>query len=1445
MALINAENDAQSKRVISEHADLLLTDSASQLLNDWLAQSAGDYARTLQECLALLARCRKEGIPGAFAEQVRPRPPREKVQPAILALVEAKSAKLREQLIRQQQDILLSDAADDFLAAWIENEEEDDVIRNLRECRTLLAKCRDEGIEAAFAHQAPPHPSPSAPPTAELSALVNEIRRLTRPTDMPRRVELCRQALALVARETQPEQWAWLQVDLGVSLVENPLGNRADNLEEAIRNYSQALTVYTSQAYPQKWAYIMNSLGNAYCDRIKGERADNLEKAIRCYTQALTVRTRQAFPQMWASTMNNLATAYSDRIRGAKADNLEQAIRYYTQALTVYTRQAFLEKWAMTINNLAAAYSKRIRGARADNLEEAISYYTQALTVYTRQAFPADWAMTINNLAGAYLYRIRGTRADNLEEAIKHATQALTVYTRQAFPEMWADTMNKLAAAYSNRIRGARADNLEQAISYYTQALTVYTRQAFPQMWASTMNNLAKAYWMRIREARADNLEEAISHYTQALTVYTRQAFPAEWAQTCNNLAAAYSDRIQGARADNLEQAIFHYTQALTVYTPEAFPADWAKTINNLGEAYRNRIRGARADNLEQAISYYRQALTVYTRQAFPAEWAMIMNNLGEAYRERIRGARADNLEEAIKHATQALTVRTRQAFPEKWAKTMNNLAGAYFDRIRGERADNLEQAIKHATEALTVYTRQAFPAEWAKTMGNLANAYSERIRGARALNIEEAIKHATQALTVYTRQAFPQMWASTMSNLALAYSERIRGSRADNLEEAISYYRQALTVYTRQAFPEKWGVTMNNLANVYLNRIWGSRANNVEEAITNHTQALTVHTRQADPQKWAMTMNNLALAYSVRIRGKRADNLSKAISHYRQALTVCTPQAFPQACRNTAYGLGLLLYDEGRFAEARQALVTAHQAVEALRGEVPREGGKKKLAEENADLYARLVFCCLHEGDEKAAFEYAAAGKGRAFVDTLASGGFNMLTAIDSNPTLANDPLLQQYRSLSQEIDNLRLTLNSDRVSADDKERLDFELKRRQSEYERLWEDLTFKYPNLTATVTAPSLTASEAMTLAAHLQATLVEYVEHKGGWSAFVVTKDGIEHVSLDKVDETLFKETSDWIKTLETKSAGNLNAEIERKMAFGLSTTRAHLTGLHDAFIAPLQAYLPSAGQAERLIIAPFGALHQLPMGAAQNPDTKAYLSQAYTLTVTPTLAALRVSLDEARKANWQFSQPKQPLHVAHAGRQGMTNLLEKVSDSEAEMAKMFPKVKLLSSQDANPAAVAKHASGRDLIHFYCHGIFEPDNPNQSGLLLHDGFLTVQRIITDLDLSQTNLTALAACESGRVGVTQGEELVGLIQALLTSGSKAVVATLWKVNESATQAFFQHFYHAIKAGHSPAEALSHAIQAIRQTEDWEHPYFWAAFQISGLAVETPNQQQLIYTA
>ncbi|OAD19989.1 TPR repeat-containing protein [Candidatus Thiomargarita nelsonii] len=116
-----------------------------------------------------------------------------------------------------------------------------------------------------------------------------------------------------------------MQGELSNSYAQNPLDNRADNLEKAIEYYQAALQVRTPEDMPVDWATTMNNLAIAYQNRLRGTRADNLEKAIEGYQAALQVITQKDMPVEWASTMNNLANAYSDRIRGTRADNLEKA----------------------------------------------------------------------------------------------------------------------------------------------------------------------------------------------------------------------------------------------------------------------------------------------------------------------------------------------------------------------------------------------------------------------------------------------------------------------------------------------------------------------------------------------------------------------------------------------------------------------------------------------------------------------------------------------------------------------------------------------------------------------------------------------------------------------------------------------------------------------------------------------------------------------------------------------------------------------------------------------------------------------------------------------------------------------------------------------------------------------------------------------------------------
>lgn len=196
-----------------------------------------------------------------------------------------------------------------------------------------------------------------------LQPVLDELSCLARSTDMPRRIQLCRQALKQVKRATHAPLWAHLQARLADALAQSPTGNRAENLERALHHYNQALEVFTCEANPQRWAYIQNNLANVYKSRTQGDRTQNIEQAIRRYTQALEVYTRRLDPEYWATVQSNLGNAYVERMEGNRAENLKQAIHHYKQALKVYTLETNPRRRAAIENNLANVYWAQLQEA--------------------------------------------------------------------------------------------------------------------------------------------------------------------------------------------------------------------------------------------------------------------------------------------------------------------------------------------------------------------------------------------------------------------------------------------------------------------------------------------------------------------------------------------------------------------------------------------------------------------------------------------------------------------------------------------------------------------------------------------------------------------------------------------------------------------------------------------------------------------------------------------------------------------------------------------------------------------------------------------------------------------------------------------------------------------------------------------------------------------------
>jgi CHAT domain-containing protein len=145
----------------------------------------------------------------------------------------------------------------------------------------------------------------------------------------------------------------------------------------------------------------------------------------------------------------------------------------------------------------------------------------------------------------------------------------------------------------------------------------------------------------------------------------------------------------------------------------------------------------------------------------------------------------------------------------------------------------------------------------------------------------------------------------------------------------------------------------------------------------------------------------------------------------------------------------------------------------------------------------------------------------------------------------------------------------------------------------------------------------------------------------------------------------------------------------------------------------------------------------------------------------------------------------------------------------------------------------------ILHFATHGFSHPQNPALSGLLLsqvNERGEAVNGLLLNQEIRQMHLPAelvvLSACETDLVERPDNESYASVAHSFLEAGAHRVIASLWKVNDSATAELMQRFYqqlfeHTVK---SPSEALRQAQLEMWRAGKWKQPFYWAAFVLQG---------------
>lgn len=178
--------------------------------------------------------------------------------------------------------------------------------------------------------------------------------------------------------------------------------------------------------------------------------------------------------------------------------------------------------------------------------------------------------------------------------------------------------------------------------------------------------------------------------------------------------------------------------------------------------------------------------------------------------------------------------------------------------------------------------------------------------------------------------------------------------------------------------------------------------------------------------------------------------------------------------------------------------------------------------------------------------------------------------------------------------------------------------------------------------------------------------------------------------------------------------------------------------------------------------------------------------------------------------------------------GTTADLPATVQEARQVASLFPHGLALVGPEARASELQRLAPQAQVLHLATHSGLSPEL-NQTYIQLSDGRFSLEQVY-GLQLEPGSRVVLSSCESSLGQVAPGREVSSLASAFLSSGASSVLATLWKVDDQASLAFFSHFYPHLRESGSVSRALRLTRLDCLADPQWKAPSNWGAYQLIG---------------
>jgi CHAT domain-containing protein len=1020
-------------------------------------------------------------------------------------------------------------------------------------------------------------------------------------------------------------------------------------------------------------------------------------------------------------------------------------------------------------------------------------------------------------------------------DALQQKTRPLTIEGLLNALKLWNSVEEGSGKAFTlQRLGSTYLSNKEPALAetHYNQALEIRKRVGSSRAVVYTLRDIGADY-------RAfGSPTKAIEYYDIALAM----ARDAKDRRAESDLL--YSIAFAHARIGHLQIAIGFYEQARVIQQAEKDELSEARTLNSMGGAYD--ALGQKT----QAMSLYQQASDRFAKLGDRYRQFIGVNNIGVIYddwgdyqtaREKYDAALAgfkDLLPDPATSCRFGASART-QSLCIALASTMDNI---------GELSNTLgdpDGALVKFRESKAITELLNQPQPTGVTLSRIC--YSHLLLG----KPEEALGFCQSALKLNEQARDLRGSASTLTFLGMA------NAALNNNANAINHFERALAQQKEAGDRRGQGVTLDKIGLLYAADLkW-------DQAIAHFSQALQLWRDISDPDGQAITLYDwakterdrgnydsalklvyeaLAIVESTRARLRSRRQLSYYFAGKQNYYELKIDTEMRRAAERDSREHVIAAFETREQANARN-LLTALNEARFLRSEMIGNNdpqlkellqrqqtlGQNLNSKENA---RRELLSAKHEEASRTAINKA--------IDELVDEYDRIEVKIRAlNPRIAElkDPHPATLPQIQREFDPDTLLLQ---YSLGDKRSYlwavtnetihAFELAPREqieSVATRLLYAITARNRDEANETSRQRVTRwanadKEYVDAAAALSKLILEPVASLLGQKRLVIVADG----ALQLIPFAVLPEPATLAApTPSTPTPSMLIAKREIVSLPSASVLALQRRELASRKSAPLSVAVLADPVFQRRDQRVADAI------AAAKKRSKRSGKQAPSVNGSPDVTALpnNPHSSVAKALRSVGLDPNSALQRLVMSRVEATEITRVASDRF---------LKALDFEANRATALSGELSKYRYVHFATHGVVDLERPELSGIALsmvdekgkeQDGYLRLYEIY-NLNLP-AELVVLSACQTGVGKQVKGEGLMALTRGFMHAGAARVVASHWKVDDSATAALMAQFYKEMFVNSKrPAAALRDAQVAISQQKQWQSPYFWAGFVLHG---------------